>query len=43
MALSEQDVLAGLAELVNDETGIAQMQFRWRSPSPMIWTSTQSR
>ena len=23
MALSEQDVLAGLAELVNDETGIA--------------------
>ena len=43
MALSTDEVLAGLAELINDETGIAADRSTSTSPSRTTSTSTRSR
>ena len=44
MAQSEQEILEGLAEIVNEETGIDTDVRRDRtSPSPRTSTSTPSR
>ena len=43
MAHSEQEILAGLAEIVNEETGLATDRSSSTSRSPTTSTSTRSR
>ena len=40
MAASEQEILEGLAEIVNEETGRTRATSSWTSPSPRTSTST---
>ena len=42
MAHTENEILAGLAEIVNEETGVATEDVHSRSPSPTTSTSTPS-
>jgi hypothetical protein len=43
MALSEQEILSGLAEIVNEETGLPADSVSSTSRSPTTWTSTRCR
>ena len=43
MANSEQEILEGLAEIVNEETGLPTTPSSWTSGSPTTSTSTRCR
>ena len=40
---NKEEILAGLAEIVNEETGVEVEDVQLASPSPRTWTSTPSR